>query len=99
MHPGEAGYTWAKANHYRERMYWLRADRRLDYVFVTPTRRDHRGTVQEARLIFDQPMVMGSGERLFASDHYGVLAEIQLQPEVVAPAAGAAAGAVPVQGS
>jgi endonuclease/exonuclease/phosphatase family metal-dependent hydrolase len=100
VHPTEPGYTWAKANHYRERMYWLRADRRLDYVFVTPTRRDHRGTVQEARLIFDQPMVMSSGERLFASDHYGVLAEIQLQPEVVAPPAGAAvAGAVPVQGS
>src|SRR6516165_2629073 len=45
IHPDEPGYTWARDNHYRDRMYWLRADRRLDYVFVTPTRRDRRGTV------------------------------------------------------
>ncbi len=56
-------------------MYWLRADRRIDYVFVTPTRRDRRGSVHEARLIFETPLVMAGGERLFASDHYGVLVE------------------------
>ena len=81
IHPTEPGYTWAKDNHYRERMYWLRADRRLDYIFVTPTRRDRRGTVHEARLLFDQPMVLGGGERIFASDHFGVLAEVQYLSE------------------
>jgi len=81
IHPDEPGYTWARDNHYRDRMYWLRADRRLDYVFVTPTRRDRRGTVHEARLIFEEPMVMAGGERLFASDHYGVLAEVQFLAE------------------
>jgi endonuclease/exonuclease/phosphatase family metal-dependent hydrolase len=81
IHPHEPGYTWARENHYRDRMYWLRADRRLDYIFVTPTRRDRRGTVHEARLIFEEPMVLAGGERLFASDHYGVLSEIQFLAE------------------
>jgi endonuclease/exonuclease/phosphatase family metal-dependent hydrolase len=81
IHPTEPGHTWARDNHYRERMYWLRADRRLDYIFVTPTRRDRRGTVHEARLIFEQPMVLGGGERIFASDHFGVLAEVQFLAE------------------
>jgi endonuclease/exonuclease/phosphatase family metal-dependent hydrolase len=81
VHPHEPGYTWAKDNHYRERMYWLRAPRRLDYVFVTPVRRDHRGTVHEARLVFDEPRVLGGGERLFASDHCGVLVEVQFLAE------------------
>jgi endonuclease/exonuclease/phosphatase family metal-dependent hydrolase len=86
IHPNEPGYTWARENHFRERMYWLRADRRLDYIFVTPTRRDRRGTVHEARLIFEQPVVLGGGEHLFASDHYGVLAEVQfLAEEAVTP--------------
>jgi endonuclease/exonuclease/phosphatase family metal-dependent hydrolase len=92
IHPGEAGYTWAKANHYRERMHWLRADRRLDYVFVTPVRRDRRGTVHEARLIFEEPVMLAGGERLFASDHYGVLVEVQFlaedDPPVNAPGTG-----------
>ena len=79
IHPGRPGYTWARENHFRERMYWLRADRRLDYIFVTPTRRDRRGTVHDARLVFDQPVELG-GERVFASDHYGVLADVQLGP-------------------
>jgi endonuclease/exonuclease/phosphatase family metal-dependent hydrolase len=81
LHPHEPGYTWSKDNHYRERMHWLRADRRLDYIFVTAVRRDHRGTVHEARLIFDEPVVLGGGERLFASDHSGVLVEVQFLPE------------------
>jgi endonuclease/exonuclease/phosphatase family metal-dependent hydrolase len=92
IHPGEPGYTWARENHFRERMYWLRADRRLDYIFVTPTRRDHRATIHEARLMFDEPMVLGSGERLFGSDHYGVLAEVQVQPEEATPHATPVAG-------
>jgi endonuclease/exonuclease/phosphatase family metal-dependent hydrolase len=91
IHPGVAGYTWTRANHYRERMHWLRADRRLDYVFVTPARRDRRGTVHEARLIFDEPVVLGSGEHLYASDHSGVLVEVQFLAEVVEDAAASSA--------
>jgi endonuclease/exonuclease/phosphatase family metal-dependent hydrolase len=78
IHPGQPGWTWSRANPYTEKMHWLRADRRLDYIFVTPRRRDRRGTVHSARILFDEPAVMPSGERLYASDHFGVVAEVQL---------------------
>jgi endonuclease/exonuclease/phosphatase family metal-dependent hydrolase len=81
MHPGQPGWTWARANPYTERMHWLRADRRVDYMFVTAKRRDRRGTVHSARILFDDPAVMPSGERLYASDHFGLVAEIQLLAE------------------
>ena len=42
------GYTWTRANDYTEKMHWLRRDRRLDYIFVTPVRRDRRATVRAA---------------------------------------------------
>ncbi|HEX3697488.1 MAG TPA: endonuclease/exonuclease/phosphatase family protein [Polyangia bacterium] len=78
LHAGQPGFTWARSNPYTERLAFLRSDRRLDYIFVTPPRRDGRGTLHSARLMFDEPAVMPSGERLFASDHYGVVAEVQM---------------------
>jgi hypothetical protein len=66
---------------------------------VTPTRRDRRGTVHEARLIFETPMVMAGGERLFASDHYGVLVEVQFLPEEPEGAPQPAPGPAPAAGS
>ncbi len=78
LHAGQPGFTWARANPYIARLAFLRPDRRLDYIFVTPPRRDGRGTIHSARLMFDEPVVMPSGERLFASDHFGVVAEVQL---------------------
>jgi endonuclease/exonuclease/phosphatase family metal-dependent hydrolase len=74
---GMPGWTWARANPGTEQKYWLRPDRRIDYVFVTPVQRDRRGTVHSARLLFDEPEVRSSGERLFASDHYGLIVEVQ----------------------
>ena len=38
-------------------------------------------TVHEARLVFDEPRVLGGGERVFASDHCGVLVEVQFLAE------------------
>jgi len=81
VNPDQRGFTWARANHYVETLHWLRPDRRLDYLFVTPVKRDRRGTVHASHLVFDEPRMLPSGERLFASDHFGVLAEIQLAPE------------------
>ena len=81
LHPGEKGTTWARANHYVETLHWLRPDRRLDYIFVSPVRRDYRGTVRAAHLVFDEPRLLPSGEHLYASDHFGVLAEIQMFAE------------------
>jgi endonuclease/exonuclease/phosphatase family metal-dependent hydrolase len=80
MNPGLPGYTWARANFYTDRMGWLRGDRRLDYIFVTPPRRDGRGSVVAARVVLDQSTTLSTGEPLFASDHFGVLAEVQMAP-------------------
>jgi endonuclease/exonuclease/phosphatase family metal-dependent hydrolase len=93
-HPGEPGYTWTRANDYTERMHWLRRDRRLDYIFVTPVRRDRRGSILGAALAFDKPQASqaqtsSGGERLYASDHFGVVADVRLLPEP--PAGGVSA--------
>ena len=80
-HPAEPGYTWTRQNPYTERMHWLRRDRRLDYIFVTPVRRDRRGTIQRAAMAFDHPECSASGEALYASDHFGVVADVQFLPE------------------
>lgn len=70
------GFTWARANPYTSRLRWLERDRRLDYVFVGPLRRDGRGVVQECRIVLDDPATDGT----LASDHYGLYAEVQLAP-------------------
>ncbi|HVV50686.1 MAG TPA: endonuclease/exonuclease/phosphatase family protein [Polyangia bacterium] len=72
------GPTWCRANDYTERMHWLRRDRRIDYVFVTPVRRDRRATVRAAAVVLDAPEIGPDGARLFASDHFGVTADVQL---------------------
>lgn len=75
LHPGEAGWTWARANPYTAKLAFLEPDRRIDYIFVSPMRGDGRGTVHEARIVFDQP----ASDGVFASDHFGLLADIQIE--------------------
>jgi endonuclease/exonuclease/phosphatase family metal-dependent hydrolase len=70
----EAGFTWARRNPYTERLRWLERDRRIDYIFVTPIGRDGRGVVHDCRLVLDRP----DGEGCYASDHFGVMADIQV---------------------
>jgi endonuclease/exonuclease/phosphatase family metal-dependent hydrolase len=72
--PGESGYTWRTENPFRARMSWLPANRRIDYIFVTPARRDGRGTVRGAALAFTEPGARG----IHASDHAGVVADVQI---------------------
>jgi endonuclease/exonuclease/phosphatase family metal-dependent hydrolase len=79
---GEPGITWARENPFRARMNWLRPDRRIDYVFVTAPRRDGRGTVKDARVVFDRP----DGDGIYPSDHFGVSADVQMAPDQIAPA-------------
>lgn len=73
VHPGADGFTWCTevgAARARRSIDW---DRRLDYVFVSARRKDGRGTVLDAQVVL--------GERqdgTAASDHHGVLAEIQV---------------------
>jgi endonuclease/exonuclease/phosphatase family metal-dependent hydrolase len=74
LFPGERGWTWTGANPYTERLSFLEPNRRIDYIYVTPLRRDGRGRVHSCRIVFAEPDVDG----VFASDHFGLLAEIQI---------------------
>jgi endonuclease/exonuclease/phosphatase family metal-dependent hydrolase len=76
-----AGITWASMNPYVGLMHWLHPDRRLDYIFTTQVRRDRRGSVHGARVVFDEPGETAAGERVFISDHFGVIADIQMVAE------------------
>jgi endonuclease/exonuclease/phosphatase family metal-dependent hydrolase len=71
LHPDEPGVTWARRNPYTAPLAWLELDRRIDYLFVSPERRDGRGKIREARVILDEP----DGD-VWASDHFGVLADV-----------------------
>lgn len=74
VHPLEPGWTWASANPYTKALQFLDLDRRIDYLFVTPERKDGRGRVLDCRIVLDRP---GAGG-VFASDHFGLLADIQM---------------------
>jgi endonuclease/exonuclease/phosphatase family metal-dependent hydrolase len=76
LHPGEPGWTWARANPYTAKLAFLEPDRRLDYIFVTPMRGNGRGTVHSCQIVLREP----TPGQVFASDHYGLLADIQIEP-------------------
>jgi endonuclease/exonuclease/phosphatase family metal-dependent hydrolase len=75
-HPTDPGYTWARANVHTQKLRWLALDRRIDYIFVSPMRRDGRGVVQECRIVLDRP----DSDGCFPSDHFGLYAEVQVAP-------------------
>lgn len=74
--PHEPGYTWARANPFTERLRWLALDRRIDYIFVSAMRRDGRGVIHDCRIVLDHPDTEGH----FPSDHFGLMADIQITP-------------------
>jgi endonuclease/exonuclease/phosphatase family metal-dependent hydrolase len=76
VHDSAPGWTWAAANPQARSLTFLDINRRIDYVFVTPERRDGRGRVLDCRVVFDQPDADG----VFASDHFGVMADVQIDP-------------------
>ena len=73
-HPGDPGLTWSSANKRTLPLHFLDIDRRIDYVFVTTRKRDGRGTIRSAEVVLRE--FRGAA----ASDHYGVLAEVQIAP-------------------
>jgi endonuclease/exonuclease/phosphatase family metal-dependent hydrolase len=76
-HPHEPGFTWSVKNPVTVR--WIERNRRLDYLFVGHMREDGWGAVLDARIILDGPAKNGS----FASDHFGLYAEIGIdKPEL-----------------
>jgi endonuclease/exonuclease/phosphatase family metal-dependent hydrolase len=70
------GFTWARANPYTARLRWLERDRRLDYIFVSPMKRDGRGVVHDCRMVLDRAASDGA----LPSDHFALYAEVQLSP-------------------
>ena len=78
---GATGVTWTRANDNIDWMHWLTPERRLDYIFTTQVRRDRRASVHGARVVFDEPRVAADGTRVFASDHFGVVADVQMVAE------------------
>lgn len=73
------GLTWAARNPYTAPLRHLELDRRIDYVFAGPVRRDGTGAVIEARVVLDSPDAHG----IWPSDHFGVFAIVQAGPDSV----------------
>jgi endonuclease/exonuclease/phosphatase family metal-dependent hydrolase len=69
--PGGPGFTWDNANRFAA--YAFEPNRRIDYILVGAPDARGRGCVESARLVFTEPV----GD-LFASDHFGVLAEVRV---------------------
>jgi endonuclease/exonuclease/phosphatase family metal-dependent hydrolase len=80
----DPGLTWSAQNPEVRAQRTLDVDRRIDYIFVSSRHKDGRGTVLDARVVLTE-RDPGSGSP--ASDHYGVLAEVQLVPsaEIASP--------------
>jgi endonuclease/exonuclease/phosphatase family metal-dependent hydrolase len=74
VHDRTDGFTWAARNPYT--VPHLEPDRRIDYVFVSPVRRDGTGTVIHAEVVLDRP----DGRGVWPSDHFGVLCDVQAAP-------------------
>jgi endonuclease/exonuclease/phosphatase family metal-dependent hydrolase len=77
IHPDDPGHTWARENPFTSRLEWLQPGRRIDYIFVTPRRRDGRGIVRDCRVVLDRADETGC----HPSDHYGLLADVQISKE------------------
>jgi endonuclease/exonuclease/phosphatase family metal-dependent hydrolase len=67
------GWTFARSNVFAEKL--REPDRRIDYIFARGPDRQLRGEPLSARVVFDR-----SEDGVFATDHYGVMAEIQSAP-------------------
>ncbi len=80
--PGDGpdqGITWSSENRFTRPLRSLDIDRRIDYVYVTSRKKDGRGTVHVSKVVLTERE--GDGDSaICASDHYGVLADVQVMP-------------------
>ena len=72
------GHTWHRDNVYAAREHY--PNRRIDYIFVRGPDRWHRGEPLLCKVVLDRPV-----DGVFASDHYGLYAEIRATPVVLPP--------------
>lgn len=77
QHPADPGITWAARNPGTAPLAFLGLDRRLDYVFVSPRRRDGRGRILDCQIVLDRPDAAG----VFPSDHFAVMVDVQVSPD------------------
>jgi endonuclease/exonuclease/phosphatase family metal-dependent hydrolase len=76
--PGDGwrdGITWSSENQLTRPLRSLDLDRRIDYVLVTSRKKDGRGTVHDCRVVMAE---RDGDDGICASDHYGVLADVQI---------------------
>jgi endonuclease/exonuclease/phosphatase family metal-dependent hydrolase len=89
----EHGITWSSENEHTRPLRSLDIDRRIDYVMVTSRKRDGRGTVRACRVVMTEREGDGA-DSVCASDHFGVLAEVQISPNLPTTATTATAPTV-----
>ena len=73
------GFTWSSDNEHTRPLRSLDIDRRIDYMFVTSRKRDGRATVRRCDVVMTEREGEGA-DAICASDHYGVMADIQIAP-------------------
>ena len=79
VHPGEAGHTFTPDNRLvRDGEMALERGRRIDYVMVRCGPHGPTLEVTGCQRILDQPV-----DGVWASDHYGVLVDLQLPPRPI----------------
>lgn len=69
------GITWSSENELTRPLRSLDIDRRIDYVYVTSRKKDGRATIHDCRVV-----LVDREDGICASDHYGVLADVQVVP-------------------
>jgi endonuclease/exonuclease/phosphatase family metal-dependent hydrolase len=75
----EHGITWSSENEHTRPLRSLDIDRRIDYVFVTSRKKDGRATVHASHVMMTEREGQGA-DAICASDHYGVMADVQVVP-------------------
>jgi endonuclease/exonuclease/phosphatase family metal-dependent hydrolase len=80
--PGDGpaqGITWSSENGFTRPLRSLDIDRRIDYVLVTSRKKDGRATIHASQVVMTEREGQGADE-ICASDHYGVMADVQVVP-------------------
>ncbi len=78
--PGDGpaqGITWSSENALTRPLRSLDIDRRIDYVFVTSRKKDGRGTIHSCEVALTE---REGDDGICASDHYAVMADVQVVP-------------------
>lgn len=71
------GITWSSENELTRPLRSLDIDRRIDYVYVTSRKKDGRATIHDCQVVLTE---RDATEGFCATDHYGVLAVVQVVP-------------------